>query len=296
MNSQQKIRLGLDIGGTATKCALVDDNGAVLKRVEFPSHAGDGHPEKVRTAIRDALAKELGGFDLISIGIGCAGSIDHKAGVVRESPNFPNWKNVPLCKWVSEDFQVPVLIDNDANCAVIADWKLGAARGASQVVLLTLGTGVGGGLIVNDQILRGATGTAAELGHVSIDQHGIQCPCGNRGCLERYCSASALKALKPNESAKEIFEKANRGVEEYVKIRTDFIFSLSVGITSFLNIFDPEFVVLGGAISQSILPHTDEIYQHIQEHAFSAPAENVKIVGAKFGNLSGALGAALLFQ
>ncbi len=288
---QQKLLLGLDIGGTNIKIVLLSSSGEIIEKTHTPSQA-QVSPEAVRFAIRSAVEPFLKGHSIVGIGIGCAGSVDHGNGVVRNSPNFQNWKNVPLRDWLSHDFGLPVVLDNDANCAVLAEWRLGAAKQANNVVLLTLGTGIGGGVIINGAVYRGSTGSASELGHFSIHSRGIWCPCGNRGCFERYCSASALVEKFPHLTAKEIIERATE--EPYRKIVNEFIEDLSIGITSLGNIFDPDIILLGGAVSLGVKSYLTRVHAFVRSHVFPSISAHLRLSMTEFEHQSGAIGAALL--
>jgi glucokinase len=292
MNNDKKNTLGLDIGGSSIKAIALEAN-QILEEREFPSHSQVG-PEAVRKAIATTVNyfKDKG-LTIGAIGIGCAGSVAPVTGVVRNSPNFSSWENVPLKDWVKEDFKLPVTVDNDANCAVYTEWKLGAGKEFSNVVLLTLGTGIGGGLIINKKLFRGATGTAGELGHFSIHTDGVDCACGNRGCFERYCSASALEAKFPGMTAKEIFEKNDPKTQKAVD---DFFYDFRIGLTSLANMFDPDAFVFTGGMSEGFVPRLPEIEAWLKEHAFPAVGPHVKLLLAKYGTITGALGAALIAQ
>lgn len=294
-STQKGACLGLDVGGSAVKAVAFQAPGEILARHEVASHAVTEGPDGVHDAIEAVVSHFRGaGLPFDKIGIGCAGSIDFERGVVINSPNFAEWSHVPLRDWAQEKFRVPVALDNDANCATLAEWKLGAARGARHVVLLTLGTGIGGGLILNGSLHRGATGAAGELGHVSLHADGKWCPCGNRGCFERYCSASALSEKFPDLSAKEVFERA--ASEPYRSAVRTFIEELEIGLTSLANAFDPECLVLGGAVSDGLLPYFEQIEKFLREHAFPSVGANVRLVHAEHGTWSGAIGAALLAE
>ncbi len=286
--------LGLDVGGTFIKSALLSTAGKVIDEREIPSHARDGSPEGVRAAIRDAYDHYKKDSLLPdAIGVGCAGSVNPHLGLVVNSPNFQDWKNVPLRDWLSEDFGLPVHLENDANCAVMAEWKLGAAKGSRNVVLLTLGTGIGGGLIVDNKIFNGSTGTAGELGHFSIDPMGFPCACGNQGCFERYCSASALEKRCPGSSVPEIFERAAKGEEPFASVFEEFLIKLKVSLVSLSNLFDPDTIVLAGGVAQGLRPHLPQLREWIASHAFPMVAERVQVLEAEMGHYSGAIGAAL---
>ncbi len=295
MVTKGPITLGIDIGGTKLKAIALSPHNEILKELSLPSQADQG-PDFVRKAVQEAVhIFQDAGIKFTGIGIGCAGSVDHHAGIVRNSPNFAHWSNVPLRDWIQGDFKVPVAVENDAKCAVYSEWKVGAGKGCKNLVLLTLGTGIGGGLILDGRLFRGATGTAGELGHLSIHTQGIPCPCGNQGCFERYCSATAVKNQAKGVSPKDVFSKASI-VPEYKKIIEEFIFNFQVALVGIANTFDPEIILLGGAVTDGLSIYLDKISEHVKSHAFPAVGANLSIKTTQFKNLSGSLGAALLVK
>lgn len=285
--------LGLDIGGTKIKAIALQAPDKILAETVIPSLASKG-PEAVRTAIHSSVHFfQEKGISFQSIGIGCAGSVDNRKGIVRNSPNFSSWKDIPLQDWISQDFGVPVAIENDANCAVLAEHRMGAAKGHENVVLLTLGTGIGGGLVLNGKLFRGSTGTAGELGHLSIYANGIECPCGNTGCFERYCSATSVQKKAGGVSPKIVFAEANTN-PEYGKIVSQFIEDFQIGLVGIANVFDPDCILLGGAVTRGVSAYLNRLQSWVKQHAFPAVGQNIQIKITQHGNLSGALGAALL--
>jgi glucokinase len=280
--------LGLDIGGTKIKAVALDESGEILSEFSVDSEASQS-PDHVRKALHTCVKyfREQGiGFG--SIGIGCAGSVNGKTGVVRNSPNFSNWKDVPLRDWMQDDFNVPVTVDNDANCAVYTEWKLGNGKGFDNIVLLTLGTGIGGGIILDGRLFRGATGTGGELGYAN----GLECACGNRGCFERYCSATAMRRRAGDISSKEVFTHPENPA--YAKFIDEYLQDFQVGLVSIANIFDPDIILLGGAVSEGVCLHLPKIEAWVRAHAFPSIAAHTQIQPAKYGNYSGGLGAALM--
>lgn len=288
----KNLALGLDIGGTRLKAIALNSEGETLHEMEVDSRAGEG-PEKVRETLREIVSEfRRLHFDPSVVGIGCAGSVAPKTGVVRTSPNFGAWKDIPLKEWSESDFKVPTFVDNDANCAVVAEWKLGQGKGLRNLVLLTLGTGVGGGLVLDNRLYRGRTGTAGELGHLSIYANGEQCPCGNRGCFERYCSGSAIRRLAGGASSKEVF--SNPDNPAYAKVIASFLSNFSTALASIANTFDPEAILLGGQVSLGVQAYLPEIRISVRKQAFPAVGDGLRIELARFANLSGSLGAALI--
>jgi glucokinase len=288
-----RIALGIDIGGTKIKAIALKTPTEIIDQVVVPSYANQG-PEAVRTAIHEVVEYFQGrNIPFECIGVGCAGSVDHVTGTVRNSPNFSHWKNVCILDWIQKDFQKPGKVENDANCAVVAEWKAGYGQGYRNVVLLTIGTGIGGGLILNGKLFRGSTGTAGELGHISIQAQGIECPCGNRGCFERYCSATAVKEKAGGRSSKEIFTNTSEDPLNH-QIVEEFLNNFKVGLTSIANAFDPDLILLGGAVSEGLSRYREELLGWLRLHAFPAVGKHVRLEMTKFDNLSGAMGAALI--
>lgn len=290
----QPVTLGIDIGGTRIKAVALSQDLETIEKYEGPSDADDG-PDAVRRALSLTVEYFRGkALKIQGIGVGCAGSVDPKTGVVRNSPNFAQWKNVPLKEWLETDFELPTTVENDANCAVYTEWKLGAGKDLRNVVLLTLGTGIGGGLILDGRLFRGSTGTGGELGHFSIYADGKPCPCGNRGCFERYCSASALReATEGKYSAREIFMQQS---SKFGPLVEQFLHDFSIGLTSIANIFDPDVILIGGGVAKGVEPHFPRLQEWLKRSAFPAVANHLRLEVARFGNLSGAIGAALLIN
>ncbi len=294
LNISKRITLGIDIGGTRIKTVALQNPDVILEEHRIDSDAKHG-PHAVREAVGRAIQyyKDRG-IAFNGLGIGCAGAVDPKSGMVLNSPNFADFKDVPLAQWARQDFGLPVVVANDANCAMFTEWKIGNAMNSNNAILLTFGTGVGGGLILNGKLYAGSTGTAGELGHFSIHADGVWCPCGNRGCFERYCSASAIELACKGLSAKDVFARSNE--EPYRSILQRFFDDLFIGVTSLANIFDPDCILLGGGLSKGILARLEDIQAWIGKHAFPSVARHVKIMPTKFLNQSGAIGAALLAQ
>lgn len=286
--------IGLDIGGTYLKATALSPDGTAVEETKIPSRANDS-PESVRHGLQETVEfYKAKGINYQFVGIGCAGSIDPSAGVVRNSPNFSGWTNVPLKQWAEKDFGVPVTVDNDANCAVVTEWKMGAAKGLQHVLMLTFGTGVGGGLILDNHLYKGATGSASELGHFAIHAEGELCPCGHRGCFERYCSGSSLERRHPGSTAKQILQNATS--EPYKTTIETYLDDLRSALTSLVNMFDPQMVLFGGGLSQSFGQFLPNLKAHLVEHAFPAVGPNVKLALTEHGTYSGAIGAALIAQ
>ncbi len=290
------LRIGLDVGGTLLKgVAVVADNDEslqVISQKEWPSGANES-PDRVIQTLLKALSSFQAFGAIQTVGIGCAGSVEPQTGIVRTSPNFASWNRVDLKTPIESKLGVPVRVENDANCAAVGEWKAGAAKGKRNVVMVTLGTGLGGGVILNNALYSGSTGTAAELGHMCLDPHGHFCPCGSRGCFERYCSASAIRELVNRRySAREVFENESDPICRTAK--EQFIFYFQMGLVSIANIFDPDVVVIGGGVAKGLAKYFPRLQEAIQRHAFPAVASHMEIRAAELGNQSGAIGAAFI--
>lgn len=287
-----QLRLGLDIGGTDIKAIVIDGNGSILLRFKTPSMASVS-PRAVREAILKAyLEARIHFSNIVAVGIGCAGSVDSNSGVVISSPNFNQWHEIPLSQWATTDCGIPSSVHNDANCAVVAEWYMGAGRGHSNIVLLTIGTGIGGGVIINNRIFTGTNGTAGELGHMSVDFRGERCTCGNIGCFELYCSATALTRKIPTLTTEQIFSLAESDVKCMHAVE-EALLSLKIGLVSLANIFDPQCMLLGGGVSKGFASRLPEVSKWVKSNCFSSIGKGLTVQLCHLENWSGAIGAAL---
>lgn len=303
--------LGIDVGGTFIKGVLADQNGKILRDGSVPTQCelgGDGICQNI-AALCVALQKEAG-VAARAIGVGCAGMID-KSGAVVFAGNL-NLKNYPLAQKIEEIVNLPVKVTNDANAAALGEAAFGAGKNYSDSVFITLGTGVGGGIITGGKLFTGGGGVGAEVGHMVIVHGGNKCTCGRRGCFEAYSSATALtaataQAMKDNPksamwgkytpqtaSAKTAFEFAEEdGVAR--EVVENYIYHLACGIINLANIFRPQAIILGGGVAGQGEKLIAPLQKRLDEKIFggnqNAP---VKIVKATLGNLAGALGAAKL--
>lgn len=312
-----KVIVGVDLGGTFVKTALVSEEKTVLAKDSRPTgaEAGPAHVmEVMASAVKDLLKQSgLGTSDVMAAGFGAPGPMNWQTGVVFSPPNLPGWKNVPLAAEMSTRLDgVPCFVDNDANCACYGEYWLGAGQGTESMAVLTLGTGVGGGVVVFGKLLRGIDGTAAELGHLKVQRNGRRCGCGGTGCLEGYASvsgmvrtaldaletgrASKLRELCGNDSSnltgKMIFEAAQAGDEVAKWVFEETATWLGLGIASIVHYQNPERVVLcGGMIAAGDLLF-GPVRRTVRENTFEVPGRRCEIVAAGLGSDSGVLGAA----
>jgi glucokinase len=303
--------IALDLGGTKLLSGIVDDQGVVRKRVVS---ATDVSSEEAVLAQVEKAADGLLEDDVGAIGIGIPSTIDQRRGEAIDSVNIP-LSDVPLRDRLHERFGIPVAIENDANAAALAEHRYGAGRGSHHMIMLTLGTGVGGGLILDGELYRGAIGAAAELGHITLDLHGPPCQgnCPGRGHLEAMASGTAAdgyarEAAERNPDgdlgraaaegktvdARLAVELAAYGPGDARDVLDHVGFHLGVGIASFVNIFNPELVVIGGGFSRAGDLLFEPARGVVAERALSPARDDVKIVPALLGVEAGLIGAGLV--
>jgi glucokinase len=309
--------VGLDVGGTSMKAGVVDDAGRVLASASLPTEAAKGQEHGLRRmceTIREAVAAaRLGMPDIAAIGVATPGTMDIPGGLILDPPNLKPWRNVPVRQSVYDAFKIPTAFQNDANAAAYGEFWVGAGREAHSMVLFTLGTGVGGGIIIGDLVLEGEHSHGAELGHMKIEiTNPRQCGCGRWGCLEAYASATAVvkrthdalaqdggrsvlhARLKQRDelTAKDVFDAAAAGDGLAQKIVEDTAFYLAVGTTNMLHSIDPDMVVFTGGMIAAGDPFLDRIRHHVKQLAFPVPAEKTDIRYAQLGSDAGFIGAA----
>jgi glucokinase len=309
--------VGLDVGGTSMKGGVVDDEGRPLASVSLPTEAYKGQDHGLKRmveTIRAAVAAAHLTMDKISaIGVATPGSMDIPAGVILDPPNLKPWCNVPVRKYVEEALKLPTAFQNDANAAAFGEYWAGAGRGVHSMVLFTLGTGVGGGIVIGDTVLEGEHSHGAELGHFKIEMtNPRQCGCGRWGCLEAYASATAVVkrtqeelAQRPAEStlcqlldrseeitARAVFNAATAGDSLAGKIVEETAFYLAVGAMNMMHTIDPNVVVFAGGMIGAGEAFLDRIRWHVKQLAFPVPAAKTQIRYAQLGTDAGFIGAA----
>ena len=289
--------IGVDVGGTKTLAAVVDREGEIEQQVVHPS---DVSSQDALLAGLDAIVEELHeGREIAAIGFGIPSRVDQRSGRAVASVNIP-LADVDFRDRMRERHNLPVGIDNDANAATIGEWRAGAAKEARQVVMLTLGTGVGGGVILDGKPFRGATGVGAELGHIVIGIDGPPCGCGGHGHLESYASGRAADAAArglygERSDGHELVEKAKDGDAQAVEAVAEIGRHLGAGIASLVNIFEPEVVVVGGGFGSSsgelLLGPAREV---VAVEGLEPLRDTVRIVPAQLGFQAGVIGAAMV--
>ncbi len=311
--------VGLDVGGTTMKAAVVNDEGLPLSTPVVmntePERGQDAGLETMCETIRRAVAAaKLTMPEITAIGVATPGLMDIKAGLILDPPNLKPWKNVPVRAHIQKAFGLPTVYQNDANAATYGEYWVGAGREARSMVMFTLGTGVGGGIILDDFIVEGEHSHGGELGHMRIESpmHGRLCGCGSRGCLEAYGSASSVVRRTREElatyrgpsklkeyytanddvlTAKVIFQLASEGDVLAMKIVDDTAYYLALGACALIATVDPEMIVFGGgmAVAESFRA---KIHEYTTRFGLPHPVKKVKIAFAKLGSDAGFIGTA----
>ena len=299
--------LGIDLGATNIAAALVDESGSIIRHASVPAlarrSAGEIIDDMAGLSLRLVGDEGLSERDIAAVGVGIPGLVDPETGVVQLCPNL-NWRQLPLKDLLQERLFLPIHITNDANCAALAELHAGAFRGRQSAVLITLGSGIGGGVILGGRLHTGAHGAAGEIGHVVVELDGELCACGNRGCFERYASAEALvrlySASRPTDAstgeqqtAKEIIDAAKTGEAAAVAVFEAYVHNLAKGIVSINNLLDPEIIALGGGLSHAGDFLLQAVQKEVARHQFLKGYPIAEIVLAALGNEAGLIGAAL---
>lgn len=309
------LTIGVDVGGTSVRAGLVDAEGSVLDLRRAPTPTGAGELEDAITGMVTALRADSGGRGG-AVGLAVAGFVSIDRRHVRFSPHLP-WRAAAIAERVECRVGVPALLEHDANAAAVAEHRFGAAGGAEVAVLVALGTGIGGALLLRGELYRGAHGIAPELGHLRLVPGGRPCPCGKRGCWERYCSGTALvtttlellarhgpvagtvaveAAADPGRiTGRRVAAAARNGDPVALRAMTELAHWLGEGLALVADLFDPEVVVIGGGVSESAPMFLDQAREH---HAAVVTGSGhrplARIRAAQLGENSGIVGAALL--
>lgn len=321
-----KYAVGVDLGGTNIVTILMNEKGKIIARDKRATEGFKGKDYVINrmaegiNAVINPTTKALAGRHeslvirkkIVGIGIGTPGLVNLEKGIVYEAPNIPGWDNVPLTSIYKKRFGFPVFIENDANSAALGEWWIGAGKGSKYMLCLTLGTGIGGGIIIDGKVYHGANGYAGELGHISLSFGGPKCGCGNVGCLEAYAPAIGIirrtkEALKKNKKSliykliggnlskvtpAIVTQAARKGDKLAKKIWDDTGFYLGSAIANYANIFNPEVVVLTGGLTGAGNLLFKPMWKTVRKRAFDNAVKHLKIVTGKIPDDAGAVGAA----
>jgi glucokinase len=299
-----------DVGGTHLRAACFPVESEKPTKVKRISTKGPGTPhERLINLFYSIMPK---GQDIAAITVAAPGPLDPFEGIVFEAPNIPEWKNLPLRKLIQDQFNVPVAIGNDANLAALGEWRFGAGKGHRNLVYITVSTGIGGGVIIDNQLLLGLRGLAAELGHVTVIPDGPLCSCGQRGHLEAIASGPAIARWVEQElnqgipssmadqqpiTAVVVSQAANQGDELAKAALARSGTYLGIAIANYLHIFNPSVVIIGGGVSQSGEALFDPLRTAMNEHVMSKKyLENLTLTTAALGDDVGLMGALALAQ
>jgi glucokinase len=321
--SAPRLVVGVDLGGTSIVVGTVPEDGSALygfATQPTPVQAGpdavaDRMVELIRLSI-DATRRELGsGIEVAGVGVGAPGPLDTARGIVIVAPNL-GWKDMPLRDHVAQATGLPATLENDANCATLGEWWRGAAQGARFVAGITIGTGIGGGIVLDGRIYHGASDVAAEFGHTTIDVTGRLCKCGNYGCLEAYASGPAIAARAVEEiqagtptaipryvegdlaqiTAQTVYQAANDGDELALEVVRDTVRFLGAGVANLVNILNPDVIVLAGGVTQAGDRLFAPLRLEVKRRAFRPAVEACRIVPGALPGTAGVYGAVASFK
>lgn len=334
-SSVGQLDVGVDLGGTNIKLGLVDSSGKVLERELLPTRAKKG-PKQALERIAEASARLAAGRRLRSIGIGLPGLVDHVNGVVRLPPNLPKWNGAPIKHTLERLTGVPVFCANDVNAVTLGEWKFGAGRDCRDFICVTLGTGLGGGIVAGGQLILGANHAAGEVGHTTIDIRGLACKCGNRGCVERYVGAAyivdrakrrvraQLKRMKTHRNqlpmfdgiksdapslvyqfagddleaitTKTIGQAARAGDKLALGLVDEVGAALGAGLANAVQLLDPEKIVIGGGVAGLGQPLLKSTRRTLLRMVPFYPGRRLGLVFSKLGRDAGVVGASRLVE
>lgn len=306
----KKYVVGVDLGGTKIYTALVDLNGNMINEITVKTEAHKGD-KAVLDKLISTIDTVLEGIDINevkAIGVGSPGPLDIKKGLIVYTPNLP-FKNFNIVQPIKEKYNIPTYLDNDANAATLGEFMFGAGKGSTNMVYVTVSTGIGGGAIINGSLFRGSTANALEIGHTTVMKGGPRCGCGNTGCAEAVASGTAIMkrgreaveskvdtSLKNYDeiTAKEVFTEAEKGDKVSQDILNDALSYLGITIANIANSFDPDKIVMGGGVSQAGSIVFEKIDYEMERRCLKIIYDNCKIEKAVLGGKAGVLGAAAL--
>ncbi len=301
--------IGVDLGGTNLRIAAVDENGKIIEKITTGTEVSRGRDTVIFdmcTAVQELATKfRSGEGHLAGIGIGVPGIIEMQSGMLRQSPNLPGWEDYPVREEIERRLRTKVILENDANSAALGEKWMGAASNVEDMCMITLGTGVGGGVVLNGKVWHGMTGMAGEAGHIQVDPNGPACGCGSQGCLEQYASATAVKRMavqavangsapelgramneEPEFSSKVVYQMAIQGDEPARRIFQTVGKALGVGLADLVNVLNLPMYVVGGGVSSAWEAFAPAMMEEVRKNSFvyraTAPTQNVPgVVGNK---------------
>lgn len=309
----EKMIVGVDLGGSKINAILADPSGNILRQGLKDTLAQEG-PDEVIKRVIGCVKQVASGTDIAGIGIGAAGACDVATGVITLSPNLPGWHNIPLKDILQREFDLPIYLENDATVAALGEHYFGGAVDVANLIYLCVGTGIGGGIMIDGQLYHGASGSAGEIGHMTIDINGPRCSCGNIGCWETLASGTALareavKQIKAGTqtsilnfadgelqkvSAQRVFLAAQEGDPLANELISQTAYYLGVGLVSIVNIFNPQLILIGGGLSRMGRLLLEPASKVVRDRAYELPVAAVRIELARLGADAEALGGVAL--
>lgn len=307
----KRIVLAADLGGTNLRMAAITKTGEILSQTKKKTPRSDNGILIVETLLNAALEcrANLSSCEFVALSVAVPATVDVEKGTVIKAPNLPKLNGYALARTLEERSGTRVILENDANAAAIGENWLGASQGSATSIMVTLGTGVGGGIIIDGKVIRGADGTAGEIGHICVEPNGVECGCGSHGCVEQYASATAVVRIaresfsgsrdsaiaKIDElSSKDVYMLGKQGSEQALGVFRTQGFYLGIVLAGLINSLNPDVIVIGGGAAAGwdlFIPQTKE---QIRIRAYRKPAERAKLVRAELGDDAGILGAARL--
>lgn len=297
------LAIGIDIGGTKTAVGIVNQQGELLTKHTIPtdlSVSPNIMMKRINTTIQQLLNElKMTKDEIKGVGVGAPGPIDSKQGKIVCPPNLPSWKGFELVENLKKRIGLAVKLENDASAASLAEMWIGAAQEAKDYIYMTVSTGIGAGIIINGNLVTGASGNAGEIGHMVIDPSYGKCKCGQKGCLEWIASGTAIarqgtKLLKREVTAEEVFTCYFNGDVQIVKMVNAIFERLGMACVSLINLFDVNLIVLGGGVSKVGHPLVNSIENYIKEHALNPKGKQTQVKQASLGDDVGIIGAAAL--
>jgi len=301
----KKLIIAIDLGGTNLKIAIFNSRYKILDRGTLSTKKFNGKSGLINAIVHAIngimLSNGLTSADIRGIGLGLPGPVDATRGIVHFFPNIPGWKNVNLKKILQSKLKIRIYIDNDANLMCLAEQRLGAARGANHAICMTLGTGVGGGIIIDRKLYRGRNNVTGEIGHIPLNEDGPECGCGGKACLEAYVGNSrvlykARQIFGNKITLERLSELARRGNRPAKSIWKDVGEKIGLAVAGIVNLLNPDCVVIGGGMAEAGSVLFKSIIRTAKLRAMPVQSANVKIVKAKLGSEAGLFGAAILVK
>ncbi len=297
--------IGVDVGGTNVKLGLVDSKGGIRARAGLKTKGyirrKDQLIDGIVGSVEQILHKnKINKKHISGVGLGVPGLVNFQKGTVASLTNIPGWRNVPLRDILQKKLGVPVLVDNDVNVICLGEWRYGAGKGYKNMICITLGTGVGGGLILNNALYRGEGFAAGEIGHIPINEQGPRCKCGGMGCFEHYVGnqtllARAAKIFKNKDiQLPDVFHLASQGNALAIQFWQEAGTHIGNALVGLINLLNPRLIVIGGGVSNNLKFMNSAIRRVIKDHAMKVPRDMVKITRAKLGDDAGIIGAHVL--